>query len=93
MSDPWADQWPDADANGLGCYLLALSEMRSRHMTATVDENGASYGTRAIDPASGLYYIIDFRTKERVYQLARCTDCGMTPWSSVPSAEDPLHSV
>jgi len=51
------------------------------------DENDAGYATRGTDPANELKYIIDFRTKERVYQLATCTGCGMTPWSSVPSAE------
>lgn len=51
------------------------------------DENGASFAHLGRDPVSGLEYIIDARTKARVYRLATCTSCGSTPWSSVPSTE------
>jgi len=84
MSDPWADNWEHAAANSLACWDLAIAELRRRFVFR--DENGAGYATLAKDPDSGLEYLIDVRTKERVYRLATCA-CGTTPWSSVPSTE------
>lgn len=37
MPDPWDDGWPDAAANSLACWDLAMSEMRKKYMTDTIE--------------------------------------------------------
>lgn len=50
-----------------------------------------NYATLLMDDGLGLPYITDVATKRRLYRLAQCGICGVTPWVFTPDLQ-PNHT-
>jgi hypothetical protein len=47
-------------------------------------DDASNYGRLRVDEASGLPFITDVATGQRLYKLPPCLLCGAAPWSWTP---------